>query len=105
MSSYRIPDSAVKASSQRSLKYAGPEGRLNKTEMVAWCAGVNNASQWLRVDLSEVFKITALATQGLESSQEFVKSFILAYSMNGVSWISSKKNGAIKVKSVVIFFL
>ena len=30
----------------------------------AWCAGTNNAEQWIAVDLGTTFQINSVATQG-----------------------------------------
>ena len=51
-------------------------------------------NQWLQVDLgSENFKITRVATQGRKESAEWVTSYKLQYSDDGVTFHYYKEQG------------
>ncbi|CAH1255660.1 MFGE8 [Branchiostoma lanceolatum] len=86
MESGAIPDDRITASS-----YWGPDhepflGRLNEVIGVgAWVAMVNVIGQWLQVDFGEVKRVRGTMIQGRHGGQ-WVKSYKLQYSVDGVSW-------------------
>ena len=90
MQSRDIPDSAVTASSQiNPSSYAASVGRLNflmsgSGKYGSWAAGTNNERQWFRVDLGSWRKISAVATQGRQDADQWVKKYTLSYSYDGV---------------------
>uniref|UniRef100_A0AAQ5X9K1 ferroxidase n=1 Tax=Amphiprion ocellaris TaxID=80972 RepID=A0AAQ5X9K1_AMPOC len=93
MESQLIEDGQITASSTASSWYSGPWkpslARLNKQGTInAWRAKYNDMSQWLKVELPQVKKITGIITQGAKSlgSEMFVTSYILQYSDNGIHW-------------------
>ena len=45
-----------------------------------------NSNQWIQVELSATFKITAIQTQGRSDYDQWVKSYKLAYGNDGVKW-------------------
>uniref|UniRef100_UPI00398ED147 lactadherin-like isoform X4 n=1 Tax=Pristiophorus japonicus TaxID=55135 RepID=UPI00398ED147 len=54
----------------------------------AWTAEVNNQSQWLQINLLVPKKITGIITQGAKDFGvlQYVESFKIAYSDDGLSW-------------------
>ena len=96
MESGKIKDSQLKSS--RSFRgYSPSEGRLNN--YMAWCARFSTAEVFLEIDLLEVRRVSALATQGFKGQFiNFVKTFEIKYSYNGKTWFDYQDdNGRTKV--------
>ena len=92
------------ASSQWDVHHGAHRGRLNLRNVGgrgAWAARHNNAFQWFQMRLLESTRITAVATQGRYETNQWVKSYELAYSHNGVKFIFYKSRGKVKVRSPV----
>ena len=45
-----------------------------------------DSNQWIQVDLSTPFKITAIQTQGRNGYDQWVKSYKVAYGNDGINW-------------------
>ncbi|XP_015750296.1 PREDICTED: EGF-like repeat and discoidin I-like domain-containing protein 3 [Acropora digitifera] len=102
MESGKILDKQITASSEWNAYHVAHQGRLNFQEVVeggvlnksgSWSALINNQSQWLQVDLlRQESVITSVATQGrnrhklLKTHNQWVKSYKLQYSNNGVDF-------------------
>lgn len=112
MESGAIADSQLSASSQWDAYHSVQQGRLNFREVIgqlsgAWAAGVNNADQWLQIDVlgfrKRYTRITRVATQGRDSSSSVqrVTTYKLQYSNDGVNFQYYKERGqpTDKVKS------
>ena len=90
MESGDIPDSAITASSSANVNsYAPSVGRLHflsagSGKYGSWAAGANNQMQWLQADFGGWRKVTAVLTQGRQDSNQWVKSYSLTYSYDGV---------------------
>ena len=52
--------------------------------MGGWSAGVNNAFQWLQIDLGRPNKVVRISTQGRPTVNQWVTSYYLLYSQDGV---------------------
>ena len=80
-----IPDEDIWASSVRNSKSAANQGRLNfnKAHLKegSWTADMNDQSPWLSVRLNktEPYTITGVATQGKNGENAWVKSYKLRY--------------------------
>ncbi|XP_074450992.1 coagulation factor V isoform X3 [Larus michahellis] len=94
MENGEIKNTQIKASSVKtswfntwdpSLARLNQKGKIN-----AWRAKLNNNQQWLQIDLLTIKKITAIATQGVNSmtSENFVKTYVILYSDQGSEWKS-----------------
>ena len=92
-----VPDSDMTASSQYDSTTAPSGGRLNYqtqyddqgvtvTQIGGWAAAKLDQDQWLQVKFSQVFQITAVATQGQEDAANWVTSYKLQYSIDGSAW-------------------
>ena len=95
-----IKDEQITASSQWSTTYAPKYGRLNikKTSSIsgAWTAAKSqqNANQWLQIELgNQQTKVTRVATQGSNGYSEWVTSYKLQYSRDGVNFQFYKEQG------------
>ena len=52
----------------------------------AWTPEVQNAYQYLQIDLGKPYMITRLHTQGRRGSDEYVSEYFLEYSDDGTTW-------------------
>ena len=92
MQNGQIPDSAITASSSyNAISYAPYVGRLHflsagSGKCGSWTAGVKNVNQWFRVDMGSWTKISAVSTQGRQDGNQWVKSYSLSFSYDGVIW-------------------
>ena len=69
---------------------------------LGWVAGADqmNQNQWIRAEFNELFKISAIQTQGRAFKREihFTKSYKVSYSKDGVKWnVYSDMHGSEKV--------
>ena len=83
----QIPDGNITASSERFSTHHAFQGRLNfkvdgaKVRRGAWTAWKTDVNQWLQVNLgSHITRVTGVATQGREDSDEWVTKYKLQYS-------------------------
>lgn len=69
---------------------------------IAWKPQYTAGEQWLQVDLNQVKKIKAIATQGLshDGTSSYCQSYTVSYSKSGAIWQEYKENDAIKVRKV-----
>nr|WFD50011.1 nectin variant 3 [Paracentrotus lividus] len=84
---YRIPDSAITASTQYDANHGPQRARLNLplsgALKGAWSALTLDHSQWLQVDLQGNYRVTGIITQGRASADQWVTMYTVAYSRNG----------------------
>ncbi|XP_005094025.2 neurexin-4 [Aplysia californica] len=80
----RIPDSAMIASSFQS-KRQPKDGRVGRSAG-AWSPSIQNAFQWLQVDIGSLYVVTAIYLQGRQGSDEYVREFFLEYSDDSQTW-------------------
>lgn len=65
-------------------------GRLDTSmQGGGWCARVNNANQYIEVNLIEKYNVTRLMIQGVGTS--WVDKYSLNYSHNGLAWTTYKE--------------
>ena len=83
----QIPDGNITASSEGFSTHHAFQGRLNfkvdgaKVRRGAWTAWKTDVNQWLQVNLgSHITRVTGVATQGRENSDEWVTKYKLQYS-------------------------
>ncbi|XP_028518871.1 lactadherin [Exaiptasia diaphana] len=88
MESKAIRDSQITASSTHSSgKYLSYYGRLNTIlGDGGWIPKSNTVGQWIQVDLLQLTRITAIATQGCAKCDEWVITYSLQYSDDGTSF-------------------
>ena len=80
----KLPDMFFTASSDAGAGSEPWEGRLNGA--AAWCAGDNDANQYLEIDLGRISTISRVATQGHPVSSYWVTQYGLSYSTDGIFW-------------------
>ena len=49
-----------------------------------WCAKANDFNQWLQIDFGSYAKVHRVATQGRQEASQWVESYKLSYSQDGV---------------------
>ena len=97
-----LPDDALSVSSYYDARYYPPFSRLNniyqKGNDGSWCAKSNDGNQWLQVNFGRETTVTKVATQGRNNGAEWVISYSLSYSTDGIHWASyTLMDGHIKV--------
>ena len=101
-----ITDDQVTASSQFSTRVAPYNARLNLQALPdrqgSWSAGTDDVNQWLQFDLGDQYtSVTRVATQGRQDHTEWVTTYNLQYSDDGVTFIYYvDEQGQTKVKYV-----
>ena len=107
-----LPNSAITASSV--WPYPGHDpwlARLNNVPIIgmfwaSWSAALNEARQWLQIDLGEERLVTKLATQGRPSPEwpQWVTSYKILFSSHNYKWEEYKENDFVKVRDAYVFF-
>ncbi|XP_031566626.1 uncharacterized protein LOC116301675 [Actinia tenebrosa] len=85
-----ILDSQITASSQYSNQTGPENARLylhaEGARKGGWVAKINDADQWLQADLGPVTKVNIIATQGRQDDRQWVKSYSVSFSQDGIFW-------------------
>ena len=101
MQTGRIPDSAIRASSEHGTAYKAINGRLHflsRSERIgAWAAKNNDMFQYLQVSFGDWTKVTRVAIQGRQDAAQWVKTFSISYSYDPIFFKVYKEDGAKKV--------
>ena len=93
LQSGQVPDSSMTASSVAcSPQSARLHGNPLNGKQGAWCARANNVDQWLQVDFGKYVKVQGVATQGRQNAAQWVTSYRLSYSYDGVFFKSYNDN-------------
>ena len=100
MSSGKIPDDAITASSYYSSDYKPGYGRLKRVgSKCSWTpTAAGKIGSWLQVDLGQLTTVTGIATQGTCYSGEWAKSYSVSYSNEPNSWTLYEESGNVKVR-------
>ncbi|KXJ09243.1 venom prothrombin activator oscutarin-C non-catalytic subunit [Exaiptasia diaphana] len=83
MQSKAIPDSKITASTIFSSRYRASLARLHLNKCGWAPTAKGRHGSWLKVDLSTVHTVTAIATQGSGCNSERMKTYRLQYSLDG----------------------
>lgn len=101
MQNERIPDSALRASTEYHAAYKAINGRLHflyrSGRIGAWAAQRNDAFQFLQANLSDWTKVTRVAIQGRQDADQWVQSFSLSYGYDNVFFKEYTEDGLQKV--------
>ena len=97
----RLPNPVIRASSYYNY-YCGPwNARLNQRRAGrnggAWCAKKRDRGQWLQMDFGGLTRVTRIATQGRQNSDQWVTSYYVSYSRKGRRFIPYREKGRTKV--------
>lgn len=96
MKSKTISDQAITASSIFD-QYHGPE--RTRLDIVkeglfsgGWMPSYLNLGQWIQVDLTNITKITGVATQGLQELDNWVTKYSITFSVDEGPFLSYNEN-------------
>lgn len=96
MESKYIPDSQITASSEWNSNHGPSNARLNFQagggRTGAWSSKTNDVNQWLQVDLGQKTRVTGIRTQGRSDVNQWVTSFTVSYSDDGVNFTPYNPN-------------
>ena len=99
-----ISDSQISASSEYSPNHSSSNSRLFYTphngRTGAWSSKTNDINQWLQIDFKRPTAIVGISTQGRAGTTQFVKSYTLSYSQDGLSFQAYKPHGILKVNQI-----
>jgi len=97
----RLPDVAFTASSIYNAHYAAYQGRLNAmrsgSKFGSWIARYNNRRQWFQIDLGNKAIVIKIGIQGRYDANQWVKTYTIAYGMNGFHFRFYKEGGRTRV--------
>ena len=104
-----IPDSAITASSKLDQQYEGRNARLHfkglPGRVAAWVALKTNELQWLQVTFGNWTKVDGVAIQGRHTIEQWVKTFTMSFSFDGLLFKDYHEQGQKKVSnSIEIFY-
>ena len=95
MEDRRILDTGINASSCRT---PAKNGRLNYASGSSWCAGTSDTNPYLQIDLQTLHIICAVSTQGNSKEDQWVKTYTLQLSTDGITWTNyTELGGQVKV--------
>jgi len=69
-----------------------------------WIAKYNNRHQFLQVDLGTASRVKRIATQARYDANQWVKSYTVSYSNNGVRFFPYRQGKRVKVRSLHCLF-
>ncbi|XP_044165893.1 retinoschisin-like [Acropora millepora] len=92
-----IPDSKITASSELNAETPAKNGRLNYTAGPSWCAQTNDNNPYLQIDLQSLYVICAVSTQGNSKADEWVETYTIQTSADGVYWTDYDNDGHPKI--------
>ena len=109
MQNGRIRNAAVTSSSRWDNKHAAHLARLHNRRrgvyMGSWSARTNNAYQWLQMFLGRPHKVVRVSTQGRPTVSQWVTSYYLLFSQDGVYFAPYFERNTRKVRSVTLSLL
>ncbi|XP_067026518.1 uncharacterized protein [Acropora muricata] len=88
-----IPDSKITASSELNARTPAKNSRLNYTAGPSWCAQTNDNNPYLQIDLQSLHVICAVSTQGNSKADEWVETYTIQTSADGVHWTDYDNDG------------
>ena len=105
----RIRNAAVTSSSRWDNKHAAHLARLHNRRrgvyMGSWSARSNNAYQWLQIFLGRPHKVVRVSTQGRPTVSQWVTSYYLLSSQDGVYFAPYFERNTRKVRFVILSLL
>ena len=91
----RITDGHLTASTYYNHHLSPWHGRLN--HRWSWSVRLRRVGQWFQVNFVELMRIKGVATQGRQDANQWVRSYTVSYSTDGMNFASYKENRRVKV--------
>ena len=95
MEDSRVTKQGMKSTSMWDSKYAPWKGRLYGYH--SWLARQRNTNQWLQIDLGTVSRLKRISTQGRYNADQWVTSYTISKSLNGVKFYPYREGNGVKV--------
>ena len=91
----------MSASTEWAANHGATNGKLHHQSGAgktgAWSAKHNNLEQWLQVHFGKATKLRRVSTQGRMDTNQWVKTYKLSYSLDGIFYEYYKENGGVRV--------
>ena len=99
----KIPDNRMTASTFYNSNNSPYYGRLNENRgSGGWCTKTTtDRTDYLQVDMGAVHSVCAVATQGHRAGYDWITSYKVHLSTDGVTWNSYKENNVEKVTNII----
>ena len=91
----RVPNGHLTASTYYNYHLSPWYGRLNS--IYSWSVRRNRVGQWFQVNFVELMRIKGVATQGRQNANQWVRSYTVRYSVDGMSFRLYGENRRVKV--------
>ena len=99
-----IPNSAITASTEVDPQHRAPNARLHfkggDGRVGAWAAGANDKLQWLQVSFGNWTKVAGVAIQGRHTVDQWVESFTISFSFDGLLFKDYQEQAQKKVVNI-----
>ena len=95
----RVPNGHLTASTYYNYHLSPWRGRLNG--IYSWSVRTNRVGQWFQVNFVELMRIKGVATQGRQNANQWVRSYTVSYSIDGMSFRSYRQGRRVKV--IILF--
>ena len=92
----RVPNGHLTASTYYNHNLSPWRGRLNS--IYSWCVRSNRAGEWFQVNFVELMRVKGVATQGRQNANQWVRSYTVRYSVDGMTFSPYKENRRVKVR-------
>ena len=92
-----IADSKITASSELNAGTPAKNTRLNYAAGPSWCAQTNDSNPYLQIDLQSLHVICGMSTQGNSKADDWVETYTIQTSADGVHWTDYDHDGHPKV--------
>ena len=95
----RLTPGDISASSYYNAYLAPWYGRLN--HIYSWSVRTRNSKQWMKVNCGDVMRFKGIATQGRSNANQWVMSYVMTYSGDGVTYVPYKERRRVKVRDTL----
>jgi hypothetical protein len=105
MQSGKIPDSRIKASSEWDRNWGPRYARLHRNKCWVAHAQKSDTNQWLQIDFKYKATVTEILTQGRGGKNNFVRSYTIAYSDDGINFTTYKGDEGNDKVTIILLLL
>ena len=91
----RVPNGHLSASTYYNHHLSPWHGRLN--HRWSWSVRLRRVGQWFQVNFVELIRVKGVATQGRQDANQWVRSYTVSYSTDGMNFVPYKENRRVKV--------
>ena len=100
-----ILNSQLKSSSEKDETTRARNARLrlkpvDGERVGAWIASADDGNPWFKVDFKSNATVRGITTQGRYDEAEWVTSYEVSYSIDGITFDTYEENGQVKVSEV-----